>query len=150
MSLVGKEAIGFELPDSNGNIVSLKNFKGKKVLLVFYPGDNTMVCTKQLCSYSDGFDGFRDLGIEIVGINKDSVDSHKEFGAKHNFKFPLLSDTTGKICEAYGATGLLGTKRAMFLIDESGKIIFEDITLPVLYKGSEEVLDSIKKILSRK
>ena len=150
MSLLGKQAIDFELPDSNGKKISLKDYNGKKLLLVFYPGDNTMVCTKQLCSYSDGCDGFRDLGVEIVGINKDSIDSHKEFGAKYNFKFPLLSDTTGKICEGYGASGLLGTKRAMYLIDETGKIIFEDITLPLLYKSSEEVLDSVKKVLEKK
>ncbi|MBE7412780.1 MAG: peroxiredoxin [Leptospiraceae bacterium] len=149
MSLLGKQATEFELPDTNGNLVSLKNYIGKKVLLVFYPGDNTMVCTKQLCSYSDGFDGFRQIGIEIIGINKNTVNSHKEFGEKYNFKFPLLSDVSGKICDAYGASGLLGTKRAMFLVDETGKIILEDITLPVLYKNSEEVLELIQKVLKK-
>ena len=77
MSLLNEKAPNFTLPDSEGREVSISDYKGKKVLIVFYPGDETMVCTKQLCSYSSGFEEFQKLGIEIIGINMDSIESQK-------------------------------------------------------------------------
>ena len=83
MSLLNEKAPDFTLPNSEGESISLSSFKGKKLLIVFYPGDETMVCTKQLCSYSSGFEDFQKLGIEIIGINMDSVESHKKFKEKY-------------------------------------------------------------------
>ncbi len=147
MGLKGKQAIDFSLPDENGKLVSLQDYKGKKLLLVFYPGDNTAVCTKQLCSYSSGFDGFKNLKIEILGISMDSVESHKKFREKFKLSFPLLADLNGKVCEAYNAKGFFVVKRSTFLIDENQIIQFENEVLPIFFKDKDEILDSIKKII---
>ena len=147
MSLLQKEAPVFSLPDSEGSLVSLSDYRGSRVLLVFYPGDDTPVCTKQLCSYSSGFEEFQGLGVKLLGINMDSVESHKKFKAKYKLPFPLLSDEKGDVCKAYDAKGLLGIKRATYLIDENGKIIFENVVLPMFFKDKEDIIGEIKKIL---
>ncbi|HNK59760.1 MAG TPA: redoxin domain-containing protein, partial [Leptospiraceae bacterium] len=103
-------------------------------------------CTKQLCSYSSGFEDFQKLGIDIIGINMDSVESHKKFKEKYKLAFPLLSDSSGSVCEKYNAKGLLGVKRSTFLLDENQTIIFENEVLPVFYKDKDEVLTEIKKL----
>ncbi|HMV41470.1 MAG TPA: peroxiredoxin [Leptospiraceae bacterium] len=146
MSLLNEKAPDFTLPNSEGELIALSSFKGKKLLLVFYPGDETMVCTKQLCSYSSGFEDFQKLGIDIIGINMDSVESHKKFKEKYKLAFPLLSDSSGSVCEKYNAKGLLGVKRSTFLLDENQTIIFENEVLPVFYKDKDEVLTEIKKL----
>lgn len=147
MSLLHKNAPAFTLPDSEGREISLSDYKNKKVLIVFYPGDDTAVCTKQLCSYSSGFEEFQNLGVEILGINMNSVESHKAFKAKYKLSFPLLSDSTGKVCDAYNAKGLLGVKRSTYLVDESGKVVFENEVLPVFYKDKDDIIGSIKSLL---
>jgi thioredoxin-dependent peroxiredoxin len=147
MSLLKKTAPPFTLPDSDGNSVSLSDFQGKKVLLVFYPGDDTMVCTKQLCSYNSGLEDFDKLGVQILGINTDSLESHKKFKAKYKLSFPLLSDATGKVCEAYHAKGFLGVQRTTYLIDEKQTVIFENTVLPVFYKDKDDILKEIQKLL---
>lgn len=147
MGLLGKEAPKFTLNDSDGNSISLDDYKGKKVLLVFYPGDDTLVCTKQLCSYSSGFEDFTNLGVNILGINTDSIESHKKFKAKYNLPFPLLSDGDGNVCKSYNAKGLIGVKRATFLVDESGKVVFENEVLPMLYKDKDDIIKEIKKLI---
>lgn len=143
MSLLNKKAPAFTLPSTEGINLSLSDYEGQKVLLVFYPGDDTPVCTKQLCSYASGFEEFLDLNIQVIGINKDSIDSHKKFKAKYNLPFPLLSDPKGDVCESYGANGLLGTKRATFLINENGIIIFEDTIFPLFFRDKSEILSVI-------
>jgi peroxiredoxin len=147
MSLLNKDAIQFTLKDSEGKDYSLSDFSGKKVLLVFYPGDETKVCTEQLCSYSSGFEEFQNLGVQILAINMDSIESHKKFKTKYNLQFPLLSDPSGKVCNAYNAKGLLGVKRSTFLVNENGKIVFENDVLPLFYKDKNEIIDSIKKLV---
>lgn len=147
MSLLNEKAPDFTLPDSEGKPVSLSQFKGKKLLVVFYPGDDTMVCTKQLCSYSSGFEDFQKLGIEIVGINMDSVESHKKFKEKYKLAFPLLSDSNGNICNLYNAKGLLGVKRSTYLLDETQNIIFENEVLPVFYENKDDIIGAIQKLV---
>ncbi|MCB1176862.1 MAG: peroxiredoxin [Leptospiraceae bacterium] len=148
MSLKNKKAPVFSLYDSDNQLHELEKYKGKKVLLVFYPGDDTAVCTKQLCSYNSGLDDFKELGVQILGINQDSLDSHKKFKEKYKLNFPLLSDPDGKICESYNAKSLFGTiKRSTFLINEDSTVVFENEVLPVFYKDREDILKEIKKLL---
>jgi len=146
MSLLNKKIENFTLPDENGNLFELASLKGKK-LIVFYPGDDTPTCTKQLCSYSSGFEEFVNLGVHIIGINQDSIESHKKFKEKYKLKFPLLSDPEKKVIKLFRAYGLLGTKRATFLLNEENIVIFENDTFPVFYKDKEEILKEIKKLL---
>lgn len=147
MSLLNKKAPDFTLPDSEGKNISLSDYKGKKVLIVFYPGDDTMVCTKQLCSYSSGFEDFQKLGVEIVGINMDSVESHKKFKDKYKLAFPLLSDGNGDVCTKYNAKGLLGMKRCTYLVDENQMVTFENEVLSVFYKDKDDIIGAIKKLV---
>ncbi len=146
MSLLNKKIENFTLPDENGNLFELANLTGKK-LIVFYPGDDTPTCTKQLCSYSSGFEEFVNLGVQIIGINQDSVESHKKFKEKYKLKFPLLSDPEKKVIKLFHADGLLGTKRSTFLLNEENIVIFENDTFPIFYKDKEEILKEIKKLL---
>lgn len=147
MSLLNKTAPVFTLPDGDGNQVSLSDFSGKKVLIVFYPGDETAVCTKQLCSYSSGFEDFQKLGIQIIGINKDDTASHKKFASRFKLGFPLLSDISGSVCKDYDALGILGVKRSTFLVDENGTVVYENTVLPLFYKDKDEILNEIKSVL---
>ena len=144
MSLLNKKAPNFSLPSTEGKNISLSDFLNQKVLLVFYPGDETPVCTKQLCSYANGFEDFNSKGIVILGINQDNIESHKKFKEKHKLPFPLISDTDGKICDEYGAKGLLGTKRATFIINESGVIIYEDFIFPFFFRDKKDILKVIE------
>lgn len=148
MSLLKKKAPEFSLMDSDNYTHTLETYKGKKVLLVFYPGDETAVCTQQLCSYNSGLDDFKNLGVQILGINQDSLESHKKFKEKYKLGFPLLSDPDGTVCEKYNAKGLFGgTKRSTFLINEDSEVIFENEVLPVFYKDREDILKEIRKLI---
>jgi thioredoxin-dependent peroxiredoxin len=146
MSMVNKKAPHFSLPCSNGEIIDLTKFLGKKLLLIFYPGDETMVCTKQLCEYNLGIDKFLELNVQLLGISKDSIDSHASFSRKYNFSFPLLSDTSGKVCKDYGVLGILGVKRSIFLIDEFGIIKYENTILPIFYQDINKLINEVKSI----
>jgi thioredoxin-dependent peroxiredoxin len=142
----GTPAPQFSLPDADGKSVSLSDFTGKKVLLVFYPGDNTPVCTTQLCSYRDNFQKFAELGITVLGISTDSVESHKGFAMKHGFPFTILSDTTKSTCRAYDALSFLGmAQRAYCLIDENGIVAYSHSeTLPIFYRSVEEIAEQLR------
>ena len=132
MLKVGTKAPDFALPDQNGEIRSLKDYKGKKVLLYFYPKDNTSGCTKQAVAYSANKEKFEAKGITIVGVSKDSVTSHKNFETKQGLTITLLSDVEKKAIEAYdvwkekknyGKT-TFGVVRTTYVIDEKGVIEF--------------------------
>lgn len=127
----GTKAPDFSLPDQNGTIHTLSEYKGKKLILYFYPKDNTPGCTKQACSYSENRPQFLEKGIEIVGISKDTVASHKNFGEKFGLSFTILSDPELSAIKAYdvwkekklyGKTSM-GVVRTTYLIDENGIII---------------------------
>ena len=128
---VGTKAPEFTLPDQNGEMHSLKDYRGKKVILYFYPRDNTPGCTKQACGYSERYPAFLENGVEIIGISKDSVASHKKFEEKHNLTFTLLSDKELEVIQAYDVWKekknygkvSMGVVRTTYLIDEEGIIV---------------------------
>ena len=128
---VGTRAPAFTLPDQDGNMVSLKDFKGQKVVLYFYPKDNTPGCTKQACTFGELLPQFREKGAVVIGVSKDSVASHKKFQEKFGLPFTLLSDTELKVIQAYGVwqeknmygKKTMGVVRSTYLIDEKGVIV---------------------------
>jgi peroxiredoxin Q/BCP len=128
---LNKKAPAFTLPDQDGNIHKLVDYKGRRVLLYFYPKDDTPGCTTEACTFRDGYKTFQDMGLVVIGISADSVKSHRKFSDKFSLPFPLLSDETHEVCEAYGVWGkkkfmgreYMGITRSSFLIDEEGKLI---------------------------
>ena len=119
---VGERAPDFELPGTAGTF-RLSDHRGERVVLLFYPGDRTTVCTKQFCSYRDRAEDFASLGATVIGISAQDVQSHEDFIAKNSLTVPLLADTDKKVAKAYGAfSPRLGTKRAAIVIDEQGVV----------------------------
>jgi peroxiredoxin Q/BCP len=120
---VGEQAPDFELQGTDGPF-KLSEHRGERVVLLFYPGDNTPVCTKQFCSYRDRAEDFASLGATVVGISSQSVSSHEAFIGKHGLTVPLLADEDKSVAKRYGATraGLGGTARAVIVIDEQGVV----------------------------
>jgi len=119
---VGEQAPDFELPGTGGSF-KLSDHRGERVVLLFYPGDNTMVCTKQFCSYRDRADDFAALNATVVGISSQDLESHEGFVAKHSLNVPLLADVDSAVAKAYSAySSRLGIKRAAIVIDEQGVV----------------------------
>jgi peroxiredoxin Q/BCP len=119
---VGEPAPDFQL-DGTAGTFHLADHHGERVVLLFYPGDNTAVCTRQFCSYRDEAEGFDALEATVVGISTQSVESHRDWTAKHGLTVPLLADPKGKVAKAYGAHRALGgTTRAVVIVDEQGKV----------------------------
>lgn len=131
MLAVGTKAPAFELPDQDGRLHTLEEYRGKKVILYFYPKDNTPGCTKQACGYSERMPQFMEKGAVILGISKDTVASHKKFEEKYGLAFTLLADPERKVIEAYDVWQekknygkvSMGVVRTTYLIDENGIII---------------------------
>ncbi len=118
---VGSRAPEFKLMGTGGASYSLSQYLGKTVVLVFYPGDNTPVCTKQLCSYNNELEQFANLDAQVVAISSQYEASHEAFSKKHGFKFPLLADTDKQVSADYGVLGLFGlSRRSIFVIDAKG------------------------------
>ena len=139
------KAPDFSLPDSEGNKVSLSDYSGKRVLLVFYPADDSPVCTTQLCSYRDNYTEFTKRGITILGISTDTIDSHKQFGEKNSLPFTLLSDHEKEVSQLYDTIAFLGiSQRAYVLIDETGmvRLSFNDLLL-LFYQSTRDLLAKI-------
>lgn len=150
---VGDKAPEFSLPTDGGGTASLKALKGKKVVLYFYPKDDTPGCTTEACAFRDALPDFSKTGAEIIGVSKDSVARHDKFKAKHDLPFPLIADEDGTLCEAYGVwqekknygKTYMGIVRSTFLIDENGKIAAVWRNLRV--KGHvDKVLDEARKL----
>jgi peroxiredoxin Q/BCP len=119
---VGDPAPDFELDGTAGSF-RLSEHRGERVVLLFYPGDNTAVCTRQFCSYRDEAEGFDALEATVVGISTQSVESHREWTDKHGLTVPLLADPGGKVAKAYGARRpLAGTSRSVVIVDEQGLV----------------------------
>jgi len=147
MIALGATAPEFSLQGDNGQDYRLSDHAGQRVLLVFYPGDNTPVCTAQLCEYRDGIEAFAGLGVSVVGISSDDLDSHRAFRDKHDLPFVLLSDPDLKVAKLYGSKGALGMKRAIFLIDEKGVVRYAHVeTLALFRRRAEELLDAIRAL----
>ena len=141
---VGDRAPDFTLPSTEGSISLAERLASQAVLLVFYPGDDTPVCTRQLCDYSDHMAVFADLGVDVLAVNPQSLESHERFARKHGLSFPLLSDTDKSVCRSYGAVGLLGmTRRALVLIGKDGRVLWRRSDLPVFRRSAEELREVI-------
>jgi len=133
----GSTAPAFKTTDANGETVNLKDYRGQKVVLYFYPKDDTPGCSKEACSFRDSFSKFKKQGIAVLGVSPDSEASHKKFAAKYKLPFTLLADKDRSISETYGVYGekkfmgrtYMGVHRTTFLIDEKGKIkkVFEKV-----------------------
>lgn len=134
MLAVGSKAPEFTLPDQNGEMHSLQDYKGKKVILYFYPKDNTPGCTKQACGYSEHYPQIEEKNAVVLGISKDSVASHKKFEEKQGLTFTILSDPELEVIKAYDVWKekknygkvSMGVVRTTYLIDEDGTIIFSN------------------------
>ncbi len=128
---VGTKAPAFTLPDQNGMQHSLEEYKGRKVILYFYPKDNTAGCTKEACSFADRYPQITEKGAVVLGISKDPVSSHKKFEEKYNLPFTLLSDPDAEVIRAYDVwkeksmygRKYMGIERSTYLIDENGIIL---------------------------
>ena len=139
----GNVAPNFTANNANGEFIRLKDLRGRKVVLYFYPKDDTPGCTKEACSFRDAFADFRKRGIEVLGVSTDSEASHKKFAAKYKLPFTLLAHPDHAIADAYGVYGekkfmgrtYMGVKRMTFLIDEKGKP----------EEHAREVLEAFKK-----
>lgn len=144
----GTKAPGFSLPDQNGQLRSLSDYHGKKLAIYFYPKDDTPGCTTQGCNVRDNYQKLIEKGINVVGISKDNIESHKKFASKFKFNFPILSDESMEVLKAYGVWNeknffgktALGIKRTTFLINEKG-IIIKVIEKPNVSRHAQEIAE---------
>lgn len=148
----GSKAPDFTAKDQNGNKIKLSDFRGQKVVLYFYPKDDTPGCTKEACSFRDAYSVFKKKGIKVLGVSVDDEKSHQKFIEKYKLPFDLIADTDKKIVEKYGVWGeksmygkkYMGTLRKTFLIDENGKIvkIFDKVNVS---EHADEVLKAFEE-----
>src|SRR5437588_4411798 len=136
----------FELFDGEGVKWRLSDHRGKVVVLLFYPGDETQICTKQMCSVRDRWEDYAATGAEVVGISTDSVESHRKFAEHHDLPLRLLSDADRKVADLYGANSLLPGKvaRSVFVIDGSGVVRYRDVRPLGLFRPKDD--DTISAI----
>lgn len=149
---IGHSAPPFSALADDGKILSLQDYAGQTLVLYFYPKDDTSGCTKEACAFTEALPQFKKLKVAVVGVSKDSVESHKKFKEKYNLTFPLLSDTSGAICESYGTwveksmygRKYMGIDRATFVIGPDGKIrnIWRKVKVP---GHVEEVMGTLEK-----
>ena len=144
---VGDLAPDFTLPGTSNKSYSLSQFRGQTVVLVFYPGDDTLVCTKQLCAYNNELSQFSIVNAQILAISAQDVASHEAFSAKQGYKFPLLSDTDKTVASLYSVVGLFGLpKRSVFVVDANGVIKYAHRSvLGVTYRPVSELIEAVAK-----
>ncbi len=144
---VGDRAPEFTLAGTGGVSHSLSDFVGRPVVLVFYPGDDTPVCTKQLNSYNNDLDEFDGVGAQVLAISAQDVSSHDKFSGKHGFKFPLLADPDKSVAALYGTLGPLGfPRRSVFVIDGDGVVRYAHRAIAGLtYRPVSELVDAVRK-----
>ncbi len=145
---IGDRAPDFTLSGTGGDTVSLSDFAGKPVVLVFYPGDDSPVCTKQLNAYNDGLDQFENLDAQIIGISAQSVESKDAFASKYGFDFPLLADTDKEVAVEYGTLGPIGfPRRSTFIVDADGVIRYAHRAIAGLtYRPVSELIGELDKL----
>ena len=152
---VGDRAPGFTLPgivlsgtDVQRRDFTLSEHRGKPIVLAFYPGDDTPVCTKQLNNYNDGLDQFAELGAQVLGISAQDVASHERFSGKHGFDFPLLADTDKVVAAAYGTLGPIGfPRRSVFIVDGGGIVRYAHRAIAGLtYRPVDELVAVIRAL----
>jgi thioredoxin-dependent peroxiredoxin len=137
---INTPAPDFTLKDGNGEEWRLSDHRGKVVVLLFYPGDETPVCTRQMCSLRDRWDDYLATGAEVVGLSSDSIESHKNFAAHHELPLRLLSDSDGAVSRLYGARSLIPGRvaRAVFVIDAKGILRYSDVRPIGLFKPKDD------------
>jgi peroxiredoxin Q/BCP len=150
MAQMGEIAPDFELEGTDGRF-KLSEHRGERVVLLFYPGDFTPVCTKQFCSYADRYDEVDALDATVVGISAQSVERHHEFKSMHGIPMPLLADEDRKVAKAYGLTQpILGTRRAVVIVDESGRIAYRHAhRLGLDFQTVDELREALASISAR-
>ena len=136
----GSKAPDFTLLDGDGTEWRLSDHRGQIVVLLFYPGDETPVCTRQMCSVRDRWEDYAATGAEVVGISTNSVESHKNFAEHHNLPLRLLADTDQKVADAYGAQSLIPGKvaRSVFVINRDGVITYRDVRPLGLFRPKDD------------
>ena len=144
---VGSVAPDFTLAGTGSKNFSLSQFRGQTVVLVFYPGDETLVCTKQLCSYNDELQQFANVNAQILAISAQDIASHEKFSAKQGYKFPLLADTDKQVANLYGVVGTFGIpRRSVFVIDQQGVVKYAHrAILGVTFRPVEELIEAVAK-----
>ena len=142
---VGDTAPDFELPGTGGRTYALGDYRGRKLVLAFYPGDFTAVCTKQFCSYRDQGDRLDRLGADVLGISPQSVESHERFTEEKRLNVPLLADEDKGVAKAYGVLAGPMVRRAIFVIDEEGIVRHRKVTLVGL---SFESVDDLERAVA--
>ena len=142
---VGDVAPDFTLPGTSGQNYTLSQFRGQTVVLVFYPGDATMVCTKQLCSYNQELQQFKKVNAQILAISAQDMASHEDFSTAQGFGFPLLSDTDKTVANLYSVVGLLGLpRRSVFVIDANGVIKYAHrALLGLTFRPVSELVEAV-------
>jgi thioredoxin-dependent peroxiredoxin len=144
---VGDKAPPFTLPGTGGQEYSLADYAGRPVVLVFYPGDNTPVCTRQLTTYSTDFDDFEGIGAQVLALSPQDVASHEQFsGAQGGFRFPLLADVDKEVGKAYGVLGPVGFyRRSVFVVDGDGIVRYAHRAIAGLtYRPTSELVEAVK------
>lgn len=147
---IGKPAPEFELPDQDGQLHSLEDYRDQWVVLYFYPKDQTPGCTTEACEFRDDIFAFKKMNAQVLGVSLDDVASHQAFSEKHNLPFPLLADAEGKAADAYGVKtkmfGMTLAKRETFLIDPEGKLVkhYSDVDPDV---HSRQVLTDLQQLV---
>jgi peroxiredoxin Q/BCP len=149
MLKAGDQAPDFSTKDASGNPVKLSDFKGQKVVIYFYPKDDTPGCTKEACSFRDNHDTYEQAGIKVLGVSLDNEESHQAFASKYNLPFTLLADTDHSVSDAFGVYGeqswgdkkFMGVARKTFLIDEEGKVkkVFDKVNVEA---HADEVMEA--------
>jgi peroxiredoxin Q/BCP len=142
----GEPAPDFTLPGTGGRDYALSDYRGRPVVLAFYPGDETPVCITQLTSYNNDLTQFDALGAQLLGISPQDVDSHERFAANRGFEFPLLADVDKKVGESYGILGPLGFyRRSVFVIDAGGMVRYAHRSISgATFKPSKELLAAVQ------
>lgn len=143
---VGDAAPEFTLQGSGGANYALSSFRGSPVVLVFYPADDSPVCTRQLNSYNNELDAFNSVGAQVLAVSSQDVESHDGFAARHGLRFPLLADTDKAVAEAYGTVGPLGfPRRSVFVIDANGVITYAHRAIAGLtFRPVEELVAAVE------
>ncbi|MFM9132451.1 MAG: peroxiredoxin [Actinomycetota bacterium] len=143
---IGDSAPDFTLPGTGGRSYTLSEFRGQPVVVVFYPGDDTAVCTKQLNSYNNELDAFSGVGAQVLAISSQDMASHEAFAARHGFKFPLLADTDKAVAEKYGTIGPLGfPRRSVFVVSPAGTISYAHRAIAGLtYRPVDELVAAVE------
>jgi thioredoxin-dependent peroxiredoxin len=144
---VGDHAVDFTLPSTQGTLFLSEMLRKGAVLLVFYPKDNTLVCTRQLCNYRDNLSVFDEFDVSIAAINDDPIETHRAFAAKYDFPFPLASDVDRRVCHAYGVLlDLFKLRRSLVLIGEDGRVWWRHSELRLFHRSAGELREIIEAL----